>query len=296
MKLAINYSKAAAELVADGRIQIDFFKTPNWPDMIEKAVRLRPVAIHFEIATGTGQLQHMDWTPIETALASSGTPFVNVHLLTRPVDFPDIPPETQDPAHTQHILDTFLQDVGVLVEHFGPQRVIAENLPYIENGVFNLRPAADPELICKVVRESGCGFLFDISHARMAAYYLGVDEWEYIDRLPMERLREMHFTGLQWWNGKLQDHLSILPEDWPALDRALERIRGGEWPQPWLLAYEYGGEGKFFAEHTDPALIAEHVPMLWERIKGLSSPSRGFLPPQDIDQNPGDDHQQAATA
>ena len=269
MKLAINYSKAAAALVAEGRIQIDYFKTPNWPGMVEEALRLRPVALHFELATGTGELHQIDWEPIETALELTGTPLVNVHLLTRPQDFPDIPPETQDPTHARRVLDIFLQDLGVLVERFGPQRVIAENLPYIYNGVFNLRPAADPRTIQTVVRETGCGLLLDISHARMAAHYLGMDEWEYLEQLPLEKLKEMHFTGLDWLNGQLQDHLPARPEDWPVLDRVLGHIRSGVWPHPWLLSYEYGGEGGFYGDHTDPTSIAKNVPMLWERVSIL---------------------------
>ena len=36
-----------------------------------------------------------------------------------------------------------------------------------------MRPSVEPEVITRVVEESGCGLLLDISHARIVANYLG---------------------------------------------------------------------------------------------------------------------------
>jgi len=72
----------------------------------------------------------MDWNRLKPLWNSRVPRSVNVHLLTRPQDFPDIPPETQDPTHARRVLDIFLQDLGVLVERFGPQRVIGRTPPY----------------------------------------------------------------------------------------------------------------------------------------------------------------------
>jgi hypothetical protein len=118
-----------------------------------------------------------------------------------------------------------------------------------------------------VVQETGCGLLLDIPHARIASHYIGMDEREYLAGLPVERIREMHITGLHVNQyGYLQDHLGMLDTDWPSLDWVLERIRGGEWGRPWMMAFEYGGVGEKFAWRRDPQVMQRDVAKLAERL------------------------------
>ena len=51
------------------------------------------------------------------------------------------------------------------------------------------------------------------------------------------------------------------------LDWVLERIKSGQWASPWLLAFEYGGVGEKFAYRSNPQVIEEQVPQLYERVK-----------------------------
>jgi uncharacterized protein (UPF0276 family) len=269
MKLAINYSPAAAALFQAGKIQIDFFKCPPWPDMIATAQALCPVAIHFELTAGTGRLHETEWAVIDEFQALTGTPYVNLHLAALTDHFPGMAADTQEPADACRVVDALLNDVCAVVERFGPENVIAENVMYYGRQSNYLRPAILPATIRQVCEETGCGLLLDISHARIAARYLGMDEKTYLRQLPTERLREMHFTGIHEIGQRPQDHLSAQPADWDALAWVLERIQTGEWARPWLLAFEYGGVGKFFGEHCDAGVIAEQVPRLWQMIHGL---------------------------
>ncbi|HLV36123.1 MAG TPA: hypothetical protein VKY59_13445, partial [Spirillospora sp.] len=52
MKFALNYSPQAAELLRAGDIDIDLFKCPDWPHLIEQARQQRPVYIHFPLVAG----------------------------------------------------------------------------------------------------------------------------------------------------------------------------------------------------------------------------------------------------
>lgn len=269
MKLAINYSPAAGALAASGQIDLDYFKTPAWPDMIARAEAVRPVAIHFELQAGSGKLRQTDWEPVQDWLERTDTPYVNVHLSPVWEDFPGVSPQSDEAKLSRLVLERLVEDVGALVDRFGPERVIAENIPPVQEYRNVVAPAAFPDLICQVIHQTGCGLLLDISHARMAAHSLGLDPWDYLDSLPVERLREMHFTGLGWVNDVLYDHLPIRDEDWPYLEDAQERIRAGKWARPWLLAFEYGGEGGFFAQHTDPAVLAAQTPRLLEIVRGI---------------------------
>ena len=268
MKLAINYSSQAAALLSQGRIQLDRFKCPDWSDMIAEASTLCPVMVHFDLKAGGRKLKITDWEKIAHLIDQTQTPYVNLHLDPTIKDYPAIPVDTTDPAHREQISDTITKDVRCVVAHFGAERVIIENVPYRGVQGKTLRPAVEPVLIRQVVADTGCGLLLDISHARIAAHYMGIDERDYMSQLPVDRLCELHFTGLHDLDGYLQDHLEILDTDWPILDWVLERIKSDQWALPWLLAFEYGGVGEKFAWRSNPQVIEEQVPQLYKRVKG----------------------------
>jgi uncharacterized protein (UPF0276 family) len=267
MDLTINYSSPAAALLAEERIEIDRFKSPDWPDLIEKASALRPVAVHFDLKAGQDVAGQADWEQIEALLEQTGTPYVNLHLAPLAAGFPGIHYDQPFSRLAQQAVDQMLQDVMLAVRRFGPERVIVENSPYRGVRGSILRAAVEPEVICRIVDEAGCGLLLDISHARISAHYLEMDEREYLTSLPVHRLRELHFTGVHTVDGLLQDHLPILPADWRLLKWVVERIQRGEWSRPWMLAFEYGGVGGPFEGRSNPAVIAEQAPQLYEMVK-----------------------------
>lgn len=278
MKFAINYSHQAARLLADGRIRLDRFKVPDWPWLVAEASAQLPVAVHFTLKARLGRLQNTNWSLVESLLEQTGTPYVNLHLVPEVKDYPFIPAHAPNPEHFALVTDAMLADVVATVEHFGAQRVIVENVPYRGPQGEVLRPAVEPDVIRRIVSETGCGLLLDISHARIAAHHLGVDAREYMQSLPTDQLRELHFTGLHRLGERLQDHLPVLPEDWLVLEWVLERVRCGDWPHPWLLAFEYGGVGEKFKLRSDEGVIALQAPRLYEMLSQLQAPA-GFTEP-----------------
>jgi len=269
MKLAINYSPAAAELMQKGAIRIDAFKVPDWPDLVEEARRVCPPAVHFSLQGGSGKLAETNWKLVDQLRASTATPYVNLHLDAHKDDFPGIPLGTTAPEHREMVYERLLKDTMAVVSRYGAERVIAENVPYkAEEGVY-LRPGAEPALISRLVAETGCGLLLDISHARLAAHYMGIPEKEYLAQLPTGHVREMHIAGVHALEDGWRDHLSMLDDDWEILAWVLERIKAKEWSQPWLLAFEYGGVGSIFAWRSDPEVIAAQVPRLYAMVHKL---------------------------
>src|SRR5205814_2195338 len=120
----------------------------------------------------------------EALLAQTGTPFVNLHLEPTVHDHPDMPASTTDPGDIELLTACLIRDVRAVVERFGPERVIAENVPNLDGC---MRPAYLPGVVHRVIEECGCGLLFDLSHARRAARALGIAAADYIGVLPVER-------------------------------------------------------------------------------------------------------------
>ncbi len=272
MLYAINYSPQAAALLRKGQIEIDRFKCPPWPDMIAEAEALRPVAVHFPLRAGSGSLaESTDWESVERFLESTATAYVNIHLAVRAKEMPHLPADQPlEGGERQQVIERLLRDVEAVTRRFGAERVIAENVPWHKDYTPNLYATVQPEVIRTVIETANCGLLLDISHARISAQNMGMDESAYLRALPVECLRELHFTGIHDWGFIQMDHLSVQEEDWPWLDRVLEQVRRGAWGQAHMLAFEYGGIGGFFQDHTDEASILRDVPPMYAKVKAVN--------------------------
>lgn len=293
MQLAVNYSAAAADLVRRGEIRFDYFKCPAWPNLVETAQALLPVNVHFPLLVGSGAGDAVDgetgrpadWGKIEALLARTDTPVVNVHLVAPPDAYPGVPLDTDDPAHVEMVAERMIADLSAVVRRFGAERVIAENNPPVAEKC--LRPAYLPRIIELVIRETGCGLLLDLGHARLAARSLGIDPAQYAATLPVGRLREIHVAGVQpiagrWIErmqqagvaadtiqhlaGRLFDHLPMTDDDWLFFEWAMEQVQAGKWHNPWIVTFEYGGVGALWEAVTDADALRHQVPRLCRAV------------------------------
>lgn len=298
MEFAVHYSRAAASLVDAGEIAPDRFKCPAWPDLIAAVQARYPLYVHFPLRIGSGRGDAIDtetkraanWRAVETFLEQTGTPFVNLHLEPMTEDFPTIPADTTDPAHIDYLTEWMIRDTAAVVARFGAERVIAENVP---GGEGCLRPAYLPAVVRHVVTETGCGLLFDLSHARRAARTLGMDAREYIAALPIEQTCEIHITGIQHFDarweatlraagidervirqfaGQWQDHLPFTEDDWAFTAWACDEIRHGAWGAPWMMALEYGGVGPLWEAIGESDILREQTPRLHAMVRAAQLP------------------------
>jgi len=200
---AVHYSRAAAALLASGHIAADTFKCPAWPDLLPTVLAAHPAYVHFALKAGAGigdavdteTGQPADWGRVEALLERTGTPFVNVHLSPIGADLPGMPTDTTAAHDVEHVTACLIRDVQAVVARFGAARVIVENDH--DNGSLHLRPAYLPGVISRVVAETGCGFLLDLAHVRLAAHILGIDPHAYCAALPVAAIREVHVSGVQ---------------------------------------------------------------------------------------------------
>lgn len=296
MQVAINYSPAAASLVQQGRIQLDAFKVPAWPDVAREARDILPTYIHFPLKIGrdmdnvidSERKEPADLDAIAALLEESDTPYVNVHFGVYPENYPEIARDSTATEHLRLVVQNAIRGVRALQERFGKENVIIENVPNL--GGETLNAVTVPEAITHIVDVTGCGFLFDLSHARIAAEQLDINSYDYITRLPVHQMREMHVTGLHTvtsemlaWLERLGfedtlyddliglpvDHLPFTEVDWPFIEWSMAQIASGIWGTPWVVTYEYGGIGGFWEAISDPEAMADGVPRLYKTVHGV---------------------------
>ena len=259
MILSVHYSVELAELVREGRVEVDRIKCADWPDMIAAARELRPIHVHFPLDAGSPTGRPPNFAAADVMARETDTPYVDLHIVTYRRDFAD--------DETSAVIDQMLADVAAAARVIGSERLILENIPYFGPGGEYHPASVDAAVISHVVRETGCGFLLDISHARIAAHYLGVEPYAYVEQLPLDRLSELHLTGVRQHKTRLADHMDLLGEDWQWVEHAMQRIRAGGWATPWTVAFEYGGVGEPFRWRSEKRVLAEQVPRLWEMVK-----------------------------
>jgi len=268
MKYAINYSTQAALLLSQNHLKIDRFKCPDWPEMIAEALGHCQVAVHFNLFAGRGKLHKVDFDQIEKLADLTKTPYINLHLEAKRNDFPGYALDTKEPSQIRKIYRKMVSEVMLAVDRFGSQRVIIENVPYRPMGNI-FRAATEPELIYRMIDETGCGLLLDLSHASITASSYGISTAQYVEQLPVESIKEMHFTGVMNLGGWLQDHLPAEEKDWRELNWAIEQIKDGKWAKPWMLAFEYGGVGEKFAWRSSAQVIESQSARICSLLSSL---------------------------
>jgi len=271
MKLAVNLSDPSMRLLKEGKVRFDLFKSPSWPETVAQARTVWPCYVHFSMLAGSGCAQDSEADLVADLLEKSDTPHVNMHLAPRQNRFADIPLETSDPSDKERLIEAMLADIGFFARRFGKENIVLENHPWSVRPKTQVpRPVVEPAVISRVVREAGCNFLLDIAHASIAAKYLGMDPHEYIFALPVDRVREIHVSGtISVGNNGWEDHYALSPEDWALTEWVVGQIRDGVWPCPWGLVFEYGGIGEIFAHRSDPNVLAEQLPRLWNLAKSV---------------------------
>ena len=292
MKFAVNYSPESIYLLESGHIQFDLVKLPAWPDVIKIVAGKHPCYVHFPLKVGRGKgvldnetKEPVKWKKIEKMMKETDTPLVNLHVSLSAKHYPDIFQTSTAHEHFEHVLENIFRDVQEAVSHFGPEKVMVENEHDGKGSHLQLNIL--PELYHRIIEETGCGLLFDVSHARIAARALNLDEKQYLQALPVQHIRELHLTGIQWFGDEhiqkaraagldekwidrashhWMDHLPMTEEDWPMIRWVLDNIHSGQWNCPWVASLEYGGLGGFFGTFTDKEVLLEQIPKLHQWI------------------------------
>ncbi len=110
--------------------------------------------------------------------------------------------------------------------------LIIENMP--ATTLLNNRFELDPATIRRVLSTLDTGLLLDLAHARVAAEFQKMTVEDYLLELPLERVREIHISGVREVDGVLRDaHETLWEADYELLAWVLERVK------PEVVTLEY---------------------------------------------------------
>lgn len=109
-------------------------------------------------------------------------------------------------------------------------------------------------MIRAALTRTGCRFLLDIAHAELAAWHRGEAVEDYLDRLPLSLVSEVHISGPAMVDGELRDrHEEIGQGEYALLELVLSRAPVS------VVALEYGGVGPLFERRTDHQALGRQL-------------------------------------
>lgn len=212
MQIACNDSNELREIIDEGKINIDFIKWPSLPPNVwplDKSLSAKkPLLIHgfmgaVDYYTGsTIDFSKIDLEKVKQLENVCSSEYYSCHIggivsKIQGINWDGIDCSEKD---EQKVLKQSIDNLKAIKKIFN-KPIIIENVPIFQNcGNPNInfpRCIGKPDFISTLIQEADVDFLLDIAHARVAASVLGIDIYEYLDSLPLERIVEIHVSGVK---------------------------------------------------------------------------------------------------
>jgi hypothetical protein len=227
-KLSTNLSRPLIELLEADQIIVDAVEAgpwlstqkihefrQRWPDL--------PVFLHFNNLVsklrwvpGTGKslsdylrVTQSSWLSFHYSLLPPGYIWAANHL---GIYLP--PPDFERSSHL------FIAEVEKLNTLHLP--LLIENMPSFAS--LKYRFEIETKNITRILEDTDADFLLDMAHAQVAASVLELDVRHYLDGLPLQKVRQIHVSGVRQKGGALYDaHEELQDEDYRLLRWVLKR-------------------------------------------------------------------------
>lgn len=260
MKYGCNFSHELMELLEEDPNLCDYIKIGAFGDtflLLEKAYQKKPLLIHgfgwFERA-GMPDLEVMDFPYMNKLLREFQSPWLGMHALMYERD-------EQDDAFS-HMKKNLLR-----IKEELELPLILENMDHspfysYENSI---KASVEGDFIRQLTKEVDCGFLLDLSHARVSAWQLGKEIIEYLEELPLERTREIHFSGAEYREGEgyHDRHSEMTEDDFLVAQFIADQLQQGHLQELEVITLEYGSVGGL--QTTDKEAIRRQI----KRLKSI---------------------------
>ncbi|NLY74901.1 MAG: DUF692 family protein [Firmicutes bacterium] len=247
MKLAVNFSEALLELFdEDLGLPVDYIKVPTRPfpdsfSQFEQGRIFRRLLPH-PAQPGVLSLGHpspgerFNRDIVAKIVELTAPPYLSTHLEANVDFFPLFKHEQHhfNQELAREMLERFQSGIELVKRETGLPLLI-ENFPYY-SWWRHYKLGSDPSFITEVCEAGDCGFLLDIAHARCSAWYFGIPVEQYLDKLPLHRLVEIHLAGTSMRVEGLRDtHTKLTAVDFQLFEFILEKAT------PEIVTIEYGG-------------------------------------------------------
>ncbi len=182
-----------------------------------------PVTLH-SVGLSLGSVDPLNRTYLEQlgllAQRADAT-WISEHLCFTSIDGTythDLLPLPYTEESLRHVIDRIVQ-----VQDFFQSRILVENVSsYIH---FADSQIPEDEFLCAVAEQADCWLLVDVNNIYVNQINHGLNGNEYIDRLPLERIREIHLAGYEDKGDYLLDtHNQAVSEPvWRLYERLIRR-------------------------------------------------------------------------
>lgn len=237
--LTVNYSASLVELIHINEAPIDGIEVGPWftPQKIGQLQKEFP-ALRFYFHAGglIWRYPSLDGAlpRLREYLAHFQDPWVSLHIELLPLLIYLLGSRlglNLPPPKPERVRSKLVNQIASLKEALDVP-IILENLASLPAKKYAY--AALPATIREIVEGTGSGLLLDLAHARVAASYQAMEVELYLEKLPLERVKQIHISGPRIRGGHLQDaHEPLCKEDYALLKWALQRTR------PQIVTLEY---------------------------------------------------------
>jgi uncharacterized protein (UPF0276 family) len=261
VQLGCNYSPGLISLLDQQKITLDWIKLSR-KDTVRKEISIcsnyLPMLLHTLPHASMLNIEQINFDELNKEIRDCKSPHVALHLLAMKQDW-----ENREQVSDEEVVERMLNGVMTWKKNLDVDLLI-ENVPFYDfRGT--LRCATDPEVITAICNQADVGLLLDLAHLRVAAHNRKEDVEQYLMRMPLERVQEIHVCGPAddpVNEGYLKDsHLEMKDVDYELLVKALNGTT------PKIVTLEYGGTGPKFEVRSDITAIERQINKLNDIIK-----------------------------
>ena len=243
-RVGLAYSRAAAGLAGALAAEVDYLEFPYellvHDDTALALATGRPAVLHcasLSLASGLAPAERVE--SVVRMAGAIASPWVGEHLSLVSASVPDDGSPAEEvydigfavsPPLNEDTLETVVAGLAQATAAC-PVPVLVENAPiYLDMPASTMTQG---RLVTEVLARSGAYLLLDIAHFRITCNTYGLDPHSELENYPLERVREIHLSGVAdragvWWD----DHDGVPDEVQYDLPRAGPRRRPGRGGHP----------------------------------------------------------------
>lgn len=258
--LGLAYGPGIPELVASHAGLVDYLEVPfeqlrHAPDLAS-IQDTTPLLLHCASLSVAGFVPPSDATveAIASQALRTRTPWIGEHLAFISADgiaeenvAPTSLTYTVCPQLSEETVERVVENLATLRPRFAVPLILENSPQYfaIPGSTMNM-----VDFIGEVASRADAGLLLDLSHFLITSMNTGVDALDELERMPLERVVEVHISGLNRQSGIVwDDHATPAPPLlFAMLERVLARVR------PRAVTFEYNWSANF-----PQATLFEHV-------------------------------------